>query len=208
MAILPVTFEEIQGFLIEQERIVTKSIKNDDRLQQNIKKNKIDINEDELEEIIKRINKQLKRKYRIKWFTRQARFQVSQQVISLEKGIKMDDKIKKIDNVNNILKVFDEESDIIDDRILDMVKELPDSNLVETNNVELIEEYDNIRDKLLKDIRKRKRYERNIDKLKNINEKLEKLVRESKSNDISKANDDNIKDAIDKLRYLLALKGV
>lgn len=143
MTVVPATFEEIQNFLNEQERIITKSIKNDSTLQKLIKKNKIDINNETLDIIIKKINKQMKRKYRMVWFTRQLRFQITQQIIQLERGNE-DDKIKRIENVNNILKIFQDENNdikVIGDNVLNLVKELPDSNLLETNNVDIIEYY-------------------------------------------------------------------
>ncbi|KAG0676027.1 hypothetical protein C6P40_001337 [Pichia californica] len=188
MTVVPATFEEIQNFLNEQERIITKSIKNDSTLQKLIKKNKIDINNETLDIIIKKINKQMKRKYRMVWFTRQLRFQITQQIIQLERGNE-DDKIKRIENVNNILKIFQDENNdikVIGDNVLNLVKELPDSNLLETNNVDIIEYYDDIRENLINDIKRRNKIRKSVEKLKEINFRIENIcecMKNEKSNE-------------------------
>lgn len=212
MTVLPVTFEEIQKFLNEQENIITRNIKNDNELRIMIKKNKINIKDEEIENIIRKINKEMKRKYRMIWFTRQLRFQIIQQIIKLENDKKIN-KIEKIDNINNILKLFQINNNLIKDnefndkdKILKLIEEIPDSNLLKTNNLELIEKYDNLRDKLIKDIKRRNKLIKNVNKLKEINENVEIIKKEIKNNQNNKSNQGIIREETDKLNYLLELQ--
>lgn len=206
MTVIPVTFEEIQKFLIEQENLITKNIKNDNELRILIKKNKISIKNEEIEIIIKKINKEMKRKYRMIWFTRQLRFQIIQQIIKLENDKKIE-KIEKINNINNILKLFqfNNDNDNNPDKIFKLIEEIPDSNLLKTNNLELIEKYDNLRDKLINDIKRRNKLIKSINKLKGINENVEIIKRGIQNNVNDNKLNQEIKEETDKLRNLLEL---
>lgn len=110
MVVVSATYEDVQEFIVEQERIITKAIKNDLALQNLIRKNGIDVSQEELDKIVKKVNQQMKRKYRMGWFTRQSRFQVSQQIIQVERESNKE-KMDKIAKVSNVLKIFNYEAD-------------------------------------------------------------------------------------------------
>lgn len=222
MVVVPATFEEVQEFIIEQEQIVTKSIKNDSTLQKMIRKSGIEISNEELDKILRKINKQMKRKYRMGWFTRQSRFQVSQQVIQLERENRKD-KMEKIGDVSNVLRLFDYEGDVeggaveggdveedsaLDEKILELIGELPDSNLLGTNDVELIEQYDDIREKLLATIGRRRRLERSISNLRTVNEKLDRIVKRRGTQTADTTTSGELAKEIERMQYLLALSEV
>lgn len=222
MVVVPATFEEVQEFIIEQEQIITKSIKNDSTLQKMIRKSGIEISNEELDKILRKINKQMKRKYRMGWFTRQSRFQVSQQVIQLERENRKD-KMEKIGDVSNVLRLFDYEGDVeggdvegedveedsaLDEKILELIGELPDSNLLGTNDVELIEQYDDIREKLLATIGRRRRLERSISNLRTVNEKLDRIVKRRGTQTADTTTSGELAKEIEKMQYLLALSEV
>lgn len=222
MVVVPATFEEVQEFIIEQEQIVTKSIKNDSMLQKMIRKSGIEISNEELDKILRKINKQMKRKYRMDWFTRQSRFQVSQQVIQLERENRKE-KMEKIGDVSNVLRLFDYEGDVeggaveggdveedsaLDEKILELIGELPDSNLLGTNDVELIEQYDDIREKLLATIGRRRRLERSISNLRTVNEKLDRIVKRRGTQTADTTTSGELAKEIEKMQYLLALSEV
>lgn len=217
MVVVPATFEEVQEFIIEQEQIITKSIKNDSTLQKMIRKSGIEISNEELDKILRKINKQMKRKYRMGWFTRQSRFQVSQQVIQLERENRKD-KMEKIGDVSNVLRLFDYEGDVegedveedsaLDEKILELIGELPDSNLLGTNDVELIEQYDDIREKLLVTIGRRRRLERSISNLRTVNEKLDRIVKRRGTQTADTTTSGELAKEIERMQYLLALSEV
>lgn len=222
MVVVPATFEEVQEFIIEQEQIITKSIKNDSTLQKMIRKSGIEISNEELDKILRKINKQMKRKYRMGWFTRQSRFQVSQQVIQLERENRKDN-MEKIGDVSNVLRLFDYEGDVeggdvegedveedsaLDEKILELIGELPDSNLLGTNDVELIEQYDDIREKLLATIGRRRRLERSISNLRTVNEKLDRIVKRRGTQTADTTTSGELAKEIEKMQYLLALSEV
>lgn len=222
MVVVPAIFEEVQEFIIEQEQIITKSIKNDSTLQKMIRKSGIEISNEELDKILRKINKQMKRKYRMGWFTRQSRFQVSQQVIQLERENRKD-KMEKIGDVSNVLRLFDYEGDVeggdvegedveedsaLDEKILELIGELPDSNLLGTNDVELIEQYDDIREKLLATIGRRRRLERSISNLRTVNEKLDRIVKRRGTQTADTTTSGELAKEIEKMQYLLALSEV
>lgn len=222
MVVVPATFEEVQEFIIEQEQIVTKSIKNDSTLQKMIRKSGIEISNEELDKILRKINKQMKRKYRMGWFTRQSRFQVSQQVIQLERENRKE-KMEKIGDVSNVLRLFDYEGDVeggaveggdveedsaLDEKILELIGELPDSNLLGTNDVELIEQYDDIREKLLATIGRRRRLERSISNLRTVNEKLDRIVKRRGTQTADTTTSGELAKEIERMQYLLALSEV
>lgn len=222
MVVVPAIFEEVQEFIIEQEQIITKSIKNDSTLQKMIRKSGIEISNEELDKILRKINKQMKRKYRMGWFTRQSRFQVSQQVIQLERENRKD-KMEKIGDVSNVLRLFDYEGDVeggdvegedveedsaLDEKILELIGELPDSNLLGTNDVELIEQYDDIREKLLATIGRRRRLERSISNLRTVNEKLDRIVKRRGTQTADTTTSGELAKEIERMQYLLALSEV
>lgn len=222
MVVVPATFEEVQEFIIEQEQIITKSIKNDSTLQKMIRKSGIEISNEELDKILRKINKQMKRKYRMGWFTRQSRFQVSQQVIQLERENRKE-KMEKIGDVSNVLRLFDYEGDVeggaveggdveedsaLDEKILELIGELPDSNLLGTNDVELIEQYDDIREKLLATIGRRRRLERSISNLRTVNEKLDRIVKRRGTQTADTTTSGELAKEIERMQYLLALSEV
>ena len=218
MVVVPATYKDVQEFIVEQERIITKSIKNDLALQNLIRKNGIDISQEELDKIVKKVNQQMKRKYRMGWFTRQSRFQVSQQIIQLERESNKE-KMDKIAKVSNVLKIFnyegdkeigeededEEEGNVLDEEIFELIRELPDSNLLGTNDVELIEQYDDIRDRLSSVIRTRTRLDKSISHIKRINERVSQTVKSKRAEDANNETEDEIQKEIARMRYLLAL---
>lgn len=156
------------------------------------------------------------------WFTRQSRFQVSQQVIQLERENRKD-KMEKIGDVSNVLRLFDYEGDVeggdvegedveedsaLDEKILELIGELPDSNLLGTNDVELIEQYDDIREKLLATIGRRRRLERSISNLRTVNEKLDRIVKRRGTQTADTTTSGELAKEIEKMQYLLALSEV
>lgn len=217
MVVVSATYEDVQEFIVEQERIITKAIKNDLALQNLIRKNGIDVSQEELDKIVKKVNQQMKRKYRMGWFTRQSRFQVSQQIIQVERESNKE-KMDKIAKVSNVLKIFnyeadteigmegeDEEENSFDEEIFELIRELPDSNLLGTNDVELIEQYDDIRDRLSSVIRTRKKLDKSISRIKRINERVGQIVKGKRAEDANNEIEDEIQKEIARMRYLLAL---
>lgn len=173
---VPVTFEELQDFVLEQERIVTKRIKNDASLGKSIEKAGIELKKGELDSILNRINRQIRSKYKIRVYSRQARFQIIQQIIQLERE-KKKEKLDNKNSVNTLLTVLDRRLESIDpntksvvlnENILSMVEELSDSNILETNDVELIDHYDQVRNRVVEQVRK-------INRAIRMNEEVESL---------------------------------
>lgn len=216
MESVPVTFEELEAYIIRQEKIIVKSIKNDEPLQKLIEKNKIKLTDEELDNILTKLNIQIKKKYRIRLFLRQSRFQVIQQIIQVERDHKKD-QINNINNINSIiLSIFDQNvgdiedmngnngSLIFDENILGLLKELPDSNLLETNDIELIEGYDKIRDKLILNVKKIKENVKSIDKLNRITDNIKNIETVSKDDGEDDDLQEKINKEIERMRYLLA----
>lgn len=218
MPTIPATFEEIQGFIHEQERIITKSIKNDGTLRKMIDKNQINISNEELDKILNKVNNEIKRKYRMGWFTQQGRFQITRQVIQIERESNKE-KIGKIEDINSILNIFEdrinyinekEEADgedeniVLRDDILRLIGEIPDSNSLKTNDIELIGNYDEIRDKLKANINSIQKINDSIEKLDRLNNRIEEGV--SRNEDIKESIQvqERITKEIEKMRYLIA----
>lgn len=207
MTVVPITFEDIHNYLVEEERIVCKSIKLDDSLKKLVKKNGIKIKDTELRNILDAVNKNMKRKYRIGLFLKQTRFQAIKQVIELERE-KKTNQIKRLDDVKNLFEIIgDNLKETIENRedlnILNIVEELPDSNLVNTDDVELISMYDDIREELLRNITKFKKLNKDINSLERIERKLKSKT--SMIKDQPEDIDNKIEQEIERMRYLLAL---
>lgn len=208
MAIVPITFEDIHNYLVEEERIVCKSIKLDDSLKKLIRKNGIKIKDKELRNILDAVNKQIKRKYRIGLFLKQTRFQAIKQVIELERE-KKTKQVEKLNDVNSVLDILSDDLNEASDNdeifnLFGIIEELPDSNLINTNDVELIAMFDEVREKLLRNIKKYRKLSKDINELERIEEKLKSktsLKEEEQSEDI----DNKIIQEIERMRYLLAL---
>ncbi|ODQ47027.1 hypothetical protein PICMEDRAFT_71154 [Pichia membranifaciens NRRL Y-2026] len=218
MVVVPVTYEDVQEFIVEQERIITKAIKNDLALQNLLRKNGIDVSEEELNKIVKKVNRQMKRKYSMGWFTRQSRFQVSQQIIQVERESNKA-KMDKLGDVGNVLKLFGdeggketgvggeggEENSVLDEEIGKLIKELPDSNLLGTKDAELIGQYDDIRDRLSNVIRRRTKLEKSISRIRQVNERVYQILKSKGAHAAQDSDEDEIRKEIARMRHLLAL---
>ncbi len=205
MSIIPATFEDINEFIVEQERILTKPIKNDAILQKELRKHKIEIDEDTLDKVLVKLNKEIRRKYRMSLFLRQSRFQVVQQMLQVEREEHMK-RMDTLDSVRNVLGVFKDRigtatETVIDDAFLELVEELPDSNLLETNDVELIDDYDAVRDQVLEKVENVKRLRREVEDIEEINQRLK--VQETSR--VDKHLQEQIANEVNRMRYLLAM---
>lgn len=205
MSIIPATFEDINEFIVEQERILTKPIKNDAILQKELRKHKIEIDEDTLDKVLVKLNKEIRRKYRMSLFLRQSRFQVVQQMMQVEREEQMK-RMDTLDSVRNVLGVFRDRigtatETVIDDAFLELVEELPDSNLLETNDVELIDDYDAVRDQVLEKVENVKRLRREVEDIEEINQRLK--VQETSR--VDKHLQEQIASEVNRMRYLLAM---
>ena len=205
MSIIPATFEDINEFIVEQERILTKPIKNDAILQKELRKHKIEIDEDTLDKVLVKLNKEIRRKYRMSLFLRQSRFQVVQQMLQVEREEHMK-RMDTLDSVRNVLGVFKDRigtatETVIDDAFLELVEELPDSNLLETNDVELIDDYDAVRDQVLEKVENVKRLRREVEDIEEINQRLK--VQETSR--VDKHLQEQIASEVNRMRYLLAM---
>lgn len=209
---VPSTFEDINEFIIEQERKLVKSIKYNDEFIKELKDNGIKLSEEDVNRVLNKVNKEIKNKYRNTLFLRQNRFQVIKQIMQYERDIK-ENKLKNIEDVNKLIYWYLFESGIYDydnhdnDEIitsdkLKMYSELPDSNLIGTSDVELIEKYDNIRDKFLKNISKYEKVSKDSRDLFHIICKLRNMI--DNKNDGNEDNSEEIKQEIERMRYLLA----
>ncbi|GMM47478.1 hypothetical protein DAPK24_040760 [Pichia kluyveri] len=210
---VPITFEDINEFIIEQERKLVKSIKYNDEFIKELKDNGIKLSEEDVNRVLNKVNKEIKNKYRNTLFLRQNRFQVIKQIMQYERDIK-ENKLKNIENVNKLIYWYlfesgiydyddDDNDEIITSDKLKMYSELPDSNLIGTSDVELIEEYDNIRDKFLKNISKYEKVNKDSRDLLHIICKLRNMI--DNKNDGNEDNSEEIKQEIERMRYLLAI---
>lgn len=210
---VPSTFEDINEFIIEQERKLVKSIKYNDEFIKELKDNGIKLSEEDVNRVLNKVNKEIKNKYRNTLFLRQNRFQVIKQIMQYERDIK-ENKLKNIEDVNKFISrdyiesgIYDYDDDDNDEIItsdkLKMYSELPDSNLIGTSDVELIEEYDNIRDKFLKNISKYEKVNKDSRDLFHIICKLRNMI--DNKNDGNEDNSEEIKQEIVRMRYLLAI---
>jgi molybdopterin converting factor small subunit len=205
MSIIPATFEDINEFIVEQERILTKPIKNDAILQKELRKHKIEIDEDTLDKVLVKLNKEIRRKYRMSLFLRQSRFQVVQQMMQVEREEQMK-RMDTLDSVRNVLGVFRDRigtatETVIDDAFLELIEELPDSNLLETNDVELIDDYDAVRDQVLEKVENVKKLRREAEDIEEINQRLK--VQETSH--VDKHLQEQIANEVNRMRYLLAM---
>lgn len=210
---VPSTFEDINEFIIEQERKLVKSIKCNDEFIKELKDNGIKLSEEDVNRVLNKVNKEIKNKYRNTLFLRQNRFQVIKQIMQYERDIK-ENKLKNIEDVNKLIYWYlfesgiydyddDDNDEIITSDKLKMYSELPDSNLIGTSDVELIEEYDNIRDKFLKNISKYEKVNKDSRDLLHIICKLRNMI--DNKNDGNEDNSEEIKQEIERMRYLLAI---
>ena len=210
---VPSTFEDINEFIIEQERKLVKSIKYNDEFIKELKDNGIKLSEEDVNRVLNKVNKEIKNKYRNTLFLRQNRFQVIKQIMQYERDIK-ENKLKNIEDVNKLIYWYlfesgiydyddDDNDEIITSDKLKMYSELPDSNLIGTSDVELIEEYDNIRDKFLKNISKYEKVNKDSRNLLHIICKLRNMI--DNKNDGNEDNNEEIKQEIERMRYLLAI---
>ena len=210
---VPSTFEDINEFIIEQERKLVKSIKYNDEFIKELKDNGIKLSEEDVNRVLNKVNKEIKNKYRNTLFLRQNRFQVIKQIMQYERDIK-ENKLKNIEDVNKLIYWYlfesgiydyddDDNDEIITSDKLKMYSELPDSNLIGTSDVELIEEYDNIRDKFLKNISKYEKVNKDSRDLFHIICKLRNMI--DNKNDGNEDNSEEIKQEIERMRYLLAI---
>ena len=210
---VPSTFEDINEFIIEQERKLVKSIKCNDEFIKELKDNGIKLSEEDVNRVLNKVNKEIKNKYRNTLFLRQNRFQVIKQIMQYERDIK-ENKLKNIEDVNKLIYWYlfesgiydyddDDNDEIITSDKLKMYSELPDSNLIGTSDVELIEEYDNIRDKFLKNISKYEKVNKDSRNLLHIICKLRNMI--DNKNDGNEDNNEEIKQEIERMRYLLAI---
>ena len=210
---VPSTFEDINEFIIEQERKLVKSIKYNDEFIKELKDNGIKLSEEDVNRVLNKVNKEIKNKYRNTLFLRQNRFQVIKQIMQYERDIK-ENKLKNIEDVNKLIYWYlfesgiydyddDDNDEIITSDKLKMYSELPDSNLIGTSDVELIEEYDNIRDKFLKNISKYEKVNKDSRDLFHIICKLRNMI--DNKNDGNEDNNEEIKQEIERMRYLLAI---
>lgn len=187
MSLVHTNFEGIQEFLLEQERILTKSIRNDDNLKYLLKNNNINLKDEILNQILNKLNRQMKKKYRIIWFTRQARFQITQQIIQIERENNKQ-RVENIDEVDNLFQTFenlDKDSkfqDIINDsKKFEILKELPDSNLIYLNDIEMIERYDMIKDDINGNITIIEELNNDNKMIEKLNLRIEKLLKEEET---------------------------
>ena len=111
-----------------------------------------------------------------------------------------------LDSVRNVLGVFKDRigtatETVIDDAFLELVEELPDSNLLETNDVELIDDYDAVRDQVLEKVENVKRLRREVEDIEEINQRLK--VQETSR--VDKHLQEQIASEVNRMRYLLAM---
>ncbi|AWU77254.1 hypothetical protein CAS74_001179 [Pichia kudriavzevii] len=213
MTSVPVTFEELQDFIQEQERILTKEIKYDDKFRNALKGTKIKVKEEEMEAILNKVNIIMKRKYKSIFFTRQSRFQTIQQIIQLERENRQD-KANSMKDINKLLKIFEQRvdgalvQDPLNGRLFELISELPDSNFLETNSVEIIDEYDSIRERLQSNTEKIVQLQKANEEIDFLNENVRSLLDHSLANRETEQEDNidqNIDSEIEKMRHLLSL---
>lgn len=213
MTSVPVTFEELQDFIQEQERILTKEIKYDDKFRNALKGTKIKVKEEEMEAILNKVNIIMKRKYKSIFFTRQYRFQTIQQIIQLERENRQD-KANSMKDINKLLKIFEQRvdgalvQDPLNGRLFELISELPDSNFLETNSVEIIDEYDSIRERLQSNTEKIVQLQKANEEIDFLNENVRSLLDHSLANRETEQEDNidqNIDSEIEKMRHLLSL---
>lgn len=213
MTSVPVTFEELQDFIQEQERILTKEIKYDDKFRNALKGTKIKVKEEEMEAILNKVNIIMKRKYKSIFFTRQSRFQTIQQIIQLERENRQD-KANNMKDINKLLKIFEQRvdgalvQDPLNGRLFELISELPDSNFLETNSVEIIDEYDSIRERLQSNTEKIVQLQKANEEIDFLNENVRSLLDHSLANRETEQEDNidqNIDSEIEKMRHLLSL---
>lgn len=213
MTSVPVTFEELQDFIQEQERILTKEIKYDDKFRNALKGTKIKVKEEEMEAILNKVNIIMKRKYKSIFFTRQSRFQTIQQIIQLERENRQD-KANSMKDINKFLKIFEQRvdgalvQDPLNGRLFELISELPDSNFLETNSVEIIDEYDSIRERLQSNTEKIVQLQKANEEIDFLNENVRSLLDHSLANRETEQEDNidqNIDSEIEKMRHLLSL---
>lgn len=213
MTSVPVTFEELQDFIQEQERILTKEIKYDDKFKNALKGTKIKVKEEEMEAILNKVNIIMKRKYKSIFFTRQSRFQTIQQIIQLERENRQD-KANSMKDINKFLKIFEQRvdgalvQDPLNGRLFELISELPDSNFLETNSVEIIDEYDSIRERLQSNTEKIVQLQKANEEIDFLNENVRSLLDHSLANRETEQEDNidqNIDSEIEKMRHLLSL---
>lgn len=213
MTSVPVTFEELQDFIQEQERILTKEIKYDDKFKNALKGTKIKVKEEEMEAILNKVNIIMKRKYKSIFFTRQSRFQTIQQIIQLERENRQD-KANSMKDINKLLKIFEQRvdgalvQDPLNGRLFELISELPDSNFLETNSVEIIDEYDSIRERLQSNTEKIVQLQKANEEIDFLNENVRSLLDHSLANRETEQEDNidqNIDSEIEKMRHLLSL---
>lgn len=213
MTSVPVTFEELQDFIQEQERILTKEIKYDDKFRNALKGTKIKVKEEEMEAILNKVNIIMKRKYKSIFFTRQSRFQTIQQIIQLERENRQD-KANSMKDINKLLKIFEQRvdgalvQDPLNGRLFELISELPDSNFLETNSVEIIDEYDSIRERLQSNTEKIVQLQKANEEIDFLNENVRSLLDHSLANRETEQEDNidqNIDSEIKKMRHLLSL---
>lgn len=213
MTSVPVTFEELQDFIQEQERILTKEIKYDDKFRNALKGTKIKVKEEEMEAILNKVKIIMKRKYKSIFFTRQSRFQTIQQIIQLERENRQD-KANSMKDINKLLKIFEQRvdgalvQDPLNGRLFELISELPDSNFLETNSVEIIDEYDSIRERLQSNTEKIVQLQKANEEIDFLNENVRSLLDHSLANRETEQEDNidqNIDSEIEKMRHLLSL---
>lgn len=166
-----------------------------------------------MEAILNKVNIIMKRKYKSIFFTRQSRFQTIQQIIQLERENRQD-KANSMKDINKFLKIFEQRvdgalvQDPLNGRLFELISELPDSNFLETNSVEIIDEYDSIRERLQSNTEKIVQLQKANEEIDFLNENVRSLLDHSLANRETEQEDNidqNIDSEIEKMRHLLSL---
>lgn len=190
MITIPVSHGAITKFVKQQEDEICEGLVLDKVELKRLRHSGIKLTRQEWSKLMYLINESLNDKYRTLYFNKQSRTKIVQQITQIERSIGRE-QIDNLDKVNDILSVFNIEdfnSNYIGggmnnvllnnpqrNMILEMVYELPNSNGLDTSNLDLIEEYDEVREDLKSNIERLKELRNKIDLVNGLKDKVKVL---------------------------------
>lgn len=187
MSEIPVTFKDIYKFLKEEEKETYVELELDKRQLKQLRHSGIKLTRQEWKELLRLTNEAIAENYRTLYFNQQNRTNIAKQIYQIESDNQRS-RLKNLDRVSDIFSVMNADdfsknsiggaidgvlgNNPLKNKVFELVHELPDSNGLNTNDVDLISSYDEVRDKLVDSIEQLHRVRDKLELVKGLNAKV------------------------------------
>ncbi|GMM31553.1 hypothetical protein DAMA08_042980 [Martiniozyma asiatica (nom. inval.)] len=203
---IPSTYTAINKFIKEQENIINSPLEVDIKTQKKMRKAGIPLTSTQWDSLTARIQRETSQKYRLQHFNNSNRFKVIDQLLTLQRSKDIHG-LEKLQKANDIISVYGETLEGLDgasllptkkkkgkillngsarlkkDFFIDMIEEIPGSNMLGTDDVDLVSEWDETKEGLQRRAQKLKILQKKIESVKKLRDESLLIQRQLASNE-------------------------